>query len=462
MFVLAVLEVPLALNEAHTERQALAATVQRDAAGIAGISQVPGARGLAPVRALQSAARRFQAETGAAVVITGRGGRTLLSTAPVRGAGRDVVSARAPIGPAGRVLGHVRVIYPTASAIGRIHRYRLLLAGVAGLVLAAALVIGLALSGWAARSLRALEDAAWRVRGGDLAARAPAGVGPPEVRAVAAAFNDTTAHLHDLVTAQRAFVADASHQLRSPLTALRLRLENLESAVVPAGRMGFDAALAEVERLTQMVVGLLALARAENTPALPVEHDAVAIVAGRLRVWAPVAVGRSVELQGAGTAGPVRVLATAGHLEQVLDNLLENALAAAPAGSIVTVRCAALARTAELRVSDAGPGLSAEGRARAFDRFWAAGPAHGTGLGLAVVQKLVAADGGTVALQPARGGGLEAVVRLPSPSGPVVADGERHGGQGAAAGRRYELDGRPVAVRDGLGDRQPQTASGHT
>jgi signal transduction histidine kinase len=97
-------------------------------------------------------------------------------------------------------------------------------------------------------------------------------------------------------------------------------------------------------------------------------------------------------------------------LRQVLDNLLENALEAAPAGSAVAV----VASQRELRVRDQGPGLSPAQRERAFDRFWRARPGAGSGLGLAIVLRLVEADGGQVALRPAADGGLEAVVSLPA------------------------------------------------
>jgi signal transduction histidine kinase len=97
-------------------------------------------------------------------------------------------------------------------------------------------------------------------------------------------------------------------------------------------------------------------------------------------------------------------------LRQVLDNLIENALEAAPAGSAVTL----VAEQSELRVRDEGAGLSAAQRERAFDRFWRARAGAGSGLGLAIVLRLVEADGGEVALRPATGGGLEAVVSLPA------------------------------------------------
>jgi signal transduction histidine kinase len=109
------------------------------------------------------------------------------------------------------------------------------------------------------------------------------------------------------------------------------------------------------------------------------------------------------------------VLATPGSLEQVLDNLISNAARAMPGGGRVTLTAAGAGGVVELHVRDTGPGMTADQRARALDRFWRASSAGtGTGLGLAIVNRLVAADGGTVELREAEGGGLDVVVRLPA------------------------------------------------
>ena len=235
------------------------------------------------------------------------------------------------------------------------------------------------------------------------------------MRAVARAFNETAAKLEALLHAQDEFVADASHQLRSPLAALRLRLENLERDVAPAGRAGLEGAASEVERLSLLVDGLLALARADRAPSAAVRIDLAPLVHERLLAWAAYAEEHEVELRE--RLEPVAALGTAGRLEQVLDNLLANALEVAPPGSAVTVSATTTASLAELRVRDEGPGLSDEERARAFDRFWRAGAHSGTGLGLSIVRRLVEADGGSAELRAAPGGGIEAVVQLPRAPG---------------------------------------------
>jgi signal transduction histidine kinase len=163
------------------------------------------------------------------------------------------------------------------------------------------------------------------------------------------------------------------------------------------------------------VDGLLALARADRTSTTSTAEDLALgpVLAERSQVWSPLAEERAVALTVEGD-GAAR--ATPDHLAQVVDNLLANALEVAPAGSAVVLR----AGPGEVHVIDAGPGLSDEERARAFDRFWRAGRDGGTlggsGLGLAIVQKLVAADGGTVELRQATTGGIDATVRYPVPT----------------------------------------------
>jgi len=136
-------------------------------------------------------------------------------------------------------------------------------------------------------------------------------------------------------------------------------------------------------------------------------------VTTRLDHWQPEAERRRVALEARVERG-LHALATTGALDQVLDNLLSNALAVSPPGSTIAVSAGTDADAVDLHVVDEGPGMTAEQRRRAFDRFWRAGPSGGTGtgIGLAVVRRLVTADGGSIELLEAAGGGLDAAVRL--------------------------------------------------
>ena len=219
------------------------------------------------------------------------------------------------------------------------------------------------------------------------------------------------AQLDELLSSQSAFVADASHQLRTPLASLRLRLENLQHDVAEPG---LASALTEVERLSQLVDQLLALARADGAGLAPATTiDLRSVIDERAEFWAALAEERAVELIA--DSGPsVLARAARGRVEQVIDNLIENALEACDAGGTVTIGCESDDVWAQIQIEDDGPGLSAEQRDRAFDRFWRAqSSGEGSGLGLAIVDRLVALDEGTVELAASAAGGVVAIVRLP-------------------------------------------------
>ena len=310
-----------------------------------------------------------------------------------------------PIASSGRVHGAVRITYPFSAVDARILRYWLILGLIGVVVLAGAAVVGLGLARFVTRPLRRLEETAAAVGEGHLEARAPERDGPPEVRSLAAVFNETVAKLGRLLRSQGEFVADASHELRTPLTALRLRLESLPPS------HDRDAALHETDRLRDLVDGLLALARADAGTGAAARVEASALMRERVEAWLPLADEHGVDLV-AQLDGPLPVRAAPERLTQVLDNLLANALEASPAGGTVTLSARFASPWVELHLRDEGPGLTPEQRERAFDRFWRAGSGGGgSGLGLAIVKRLVVADDGKVELREAAGGGVDAVVR---------------------------------------------------
>jgi signal transduction histidine kinase len=303
-----------------------------------------------------------------------------------------------PAQSAGRIFGAVRITYPTSALDHRIKRYRVALVAVALVVLGVAALIGLLLARSIARPLRRLESVAARVGAGELSARAAENDGPTDVRRLAREFNRTTAKLSTLLRSQEQFVADASHELRTPLTALRLQLENGET----------DAALVEVERLAGLVDELLELARADASTGTTGDLPLGDVVGRRVDLWSALADERGVTLEAHGDGATVR--AREGRVEQVLDNLLSNALDASPPGTTIVVAV----RDGLLHVIDEGEGLSSEQRDRAFDRFWRASKAPGSGLGLSIARRLVELDGGTIELRGASTGGVDAVVRYPT------------------------------------------------
>jgi signal transduction histidine kinase len=439
--VLASLEIPLGITYGRSERRDLISRVERDALTMATVAEENLEAGrLRADPGVRRVARSYQRNIGGRVVIVDSRGLALLDThAPAPGRrdfvtrpeiraalrgniasgtrysktlGTNLIYVAVPVASGGVVRGAVRITYPTSTLDRRVRRYWLLLAAIAGVVLAATALVGIWLARTMTQPLKHLEGAAHAAAEGDLTARAPEDAGPPEIRALAAQFNEMVSRLDALLDSQQEFVADASHQLRTPLTALRLRLENLERDVEPAGREELAGALAEVERLGLLVDGLLALARADAAQAKLEAVDLREIVLGRVEAWAGSAAAAGVAMEPRLQPG-LEGLATPGALEQVLDNLIANALRVSPAGATIVVEGRPSDGWAELHVLDEGPGMSPEQRARALDRFWRGGSdVSGTGLGLAIASRLVAADGGRLELREAPGGGLDATILL--------------------------------------------------
>jgi signal transduction histidine kinase len=209
-------------------------------------------------------------------------------------------------------------------------------------------------------------------------------------------------------------LADASHQLRTPLTALRLRLDLLAVDSSPATAAELAGAQEEIARLSRLVDGLLATARAESLTEQPEQTDVAEVVRERVDAWQPVGDSQGVKLIAEPAPSPGLLVALgAGHLEQILDNLIDNAIEAmGETGGAVHFSVARSASGITLTVADDGPGMRPQERARAFLRF-SSGSQSGTGLGLAIVHRLVTANGGTIRLADTPGGGLTVEVEFP-------------------------------------------------
>lgn len=454
VIVLLILEVPLGLTYRDRQLEDLRAAVRGDAVVLASFAEESLEAGAGPSDQLDGVATAYTERTGGRVVVVDRDGVALLDSAPLQDAtslrdfssrpevadalagrvstgtrqsdtlGTRLLYVAVPVASDGVVHGAVRITFPTSTVDARVRRNWITLGVIGTATLAAALLAGLALARWVVRPLQRLEEATTALGHGALHTRTTVQEGPPEVRRLAAAVNETAARLEELVGAQESFVADASHQLRTPLTALRLRLELLQGSLadLPGGEAeapGVAAALDEVARLSRLVDGLLALARAERTGASATAGavDLGAVLEERAVAWRPVADDEGVGLDVDLAAGPVAARATADRLAQVLDNLVANAIEAAPDGSTVTLMASPGPRGPEIHVLDRGPGLPEAEREHVFDRFWSGSEGGrglgGSGLGLAIVRKLVEADGGTVELRARPGRGLDATVVLP-------------------------------------------------
>ncbi|WP_053711258.1 sensor histidine kinase [Streptomyces sp. NRRL B-3648] len=445
LFVLLALEVPFGVFYARSELSRFSHAAQQGAMTLAEVCEDKMEHGLAAD--LPGLARAYGRRTGSRVLVADRRGIVLTDTAARARAGRDVSAepgvpaalrgrpavgtgsdpsaggavlfVAVPGGSDAAVACVVRTTYLLRPLTSKVHATWLVLAAAGLGVLAAVSVIGFALARSVTRPLQALERATAQLAEGRLTDPPAADRGPPELRRLAVSFTRTATRLQHLLQAQQAFASEASHQLKTPLTSLRLRLENFEPHLAPCARDSLDQALGELERLSRMVQGLLALARLENSAIRPEAVDLQAVVADRAAIWAAFADEQDVGLVVSGAAA-VRVWAVPGALEQIVDNLLSNALRVSPPGTVITLATVApeeAGRTpamAELHVTDQGPGMTEAERQRAFDRFWRAADADhdGTGLGLPMVRHLTRAGGGEVTLEAAPGGGLDAVVLL--------------------------------------------------
>jgi signal transduction histidine kinase len=343
---------------------------------------------------------------------------------PVTEVAGERVIVVVPVRDTGPVVGTVVLARSTEPMTDGIHRLWLSLAGIGGAALAAAALIAITLARWVGRPLATLDGTTRKLADGNLAVRARTSSGPPELRRLATTFNTMAGRLETLVHGHRAVVADVSHQLRTPLAALRLRIDLLADDAGPETADELADARNELARLSRLVDGMLAVARAENVVPQPVPVVLGEVAAERAAAWRPVADDRGIELT-ARTKGHAAVLLGDGHLEQIL----ANALDAAGEGNHVAVTASATSGGARMVVSDDGPGMSPEDRDRAFLRFVTASP-NGTGLGLAIVHRLVTSNGGTARLAETDGGGLSVVMDFPAAA--AVHGGARPG-SGATA-----------------------------
>jgi two-component system OmpR family sensor kinase/two-component system sensor histidine kinase QseC len=279
-------------------------------------------------------------------------------------------------------------------------------------------VLALLMWGLLAQSLRPLQQVAQAVRERDPQSLAPLPQDelPDELAPLVLALNELLLRLGQTLDGQRAFVADAAHELRSPLTALKLQLELLRSAPDARAREAAVAALGEgITRAAWLVEQLLALARNEpGAPALPFAPlDLSELARQALADAVPQALARGTVLELQADA-PVALQGDAASLQVLLRNLVDNAVRHTPPGSVVQLQVDAPGGVPQLRVDDAGPGIPADERERVFDRFYRRNPAatEGSGLGLAIVRTVATRHGATVSLGHSPLGGLRVLVRF--------------------------------------------------
>ncbi len=446
LLVLAVQNVPFAFYLAEVEQERLVTTLERDAFVLAARLEDQLEAGTAATDpAAAEVTAEYSAQSGARVVVVDADGVVVAtsdadqSRVGVSYASRPELEAAldgriasgerfsetlqvsllyvaVPVQSGEGVLGAVRLSYPAQVVTDAAARQVWGLAAVAATTVLLAGLVAFVFASGVTRRLRLLQAATEQLARGDLAARADESAGVPEVRSLAHSFNVMAERLATLIELQRSFASDASHQLRTPLTALRLRLDGARELIdshPDAAAERLAAADAELDRLGSLIDGLLTLSRAEAESAATGVHDVAETARERVEQWLPLAqeAGIAIRYEGPASA-PAVAVDTA--VEQVVDNFIDNALGVSPAGSTITVRVEAVDRVT-VHVLDEGPGLAPEQRERAFDRFWRGSPdGEGSGLGLAIVAQLARASGGSARLEPRPGGGIDASVTLPA------------------------------------------------
>jgi signal transduction histidine kinase len=329
-------------------------------------------------------------------------GRPNWEVRPSGSLGYDLLVSAVPVRSSAGIFGAVRISFPMSEVGNAIHRAWLFLGAIGLVAIVVGLTLAMFLARWVIRPLRSAGSVARRIAGGDLEARVPES-GPREVQELARDLNVMTDRLADRIRADREFAGNAAHQLRTPLAALRLSLEEARDGPDPA--MEIDHALGEADRLDGVIDSLLELARQRERGEDTVDlADLARSVADELGNGA----GPQVRVTGVGTA-----LADPSRARQVLANLVDNARRHASA--VVRVTVSPAGSDIVLCVEDDGPGVPEEERGKLFDRFYRgrAPCGSGSGLGLAVAKDLTETDGGAIAVGPSELGGARFEVRYP-------------------------------------------------
>lgn len=446
ILILTIFSIPMTRFVATVERERMVTELERDAFILAGhAKETLSADTGSQLRSIQPYIDAYDLVSDARIVVTNAEGRVIASSdtslvvgsdfsnrpeiatalkgSPATGEresstlGDVLVYVAVPVLSGDDTLGAVRLSHPKSHVDERVRNrvYGILGAGL--ISLAAALVVAVLLGSTISRPIARLRRATDKLGRGDFDARAEDDQGPREVRELARSFNAMSGRLGLMVENQRHFAGSVSHQLRTPLTALRLRLEQAESSVGrddDAVAEALEASRAETDRLQDMIEQLLALTRLEGSAAKTVDVDAVRMVRDRVEMWEPLAGEQGITIVIKAPAS-ARCAVVEGGLEQIIDNFIDNAMSVAPPGSEISIEVVHDDGHVQVDVCDRGPGLTDEQRDYAFDRFWR-GPAstgvNGSGLGLAIVRQLAVASGGEAELLGNAGGGIRARVRL--------------------------------------------------
>ena len=300
----------------------------------------------------------------------------------------------------GRVMGAV-IIQTAAQAINASYQRALLPVLISAIVATLlAVVLFLWLARQLSRPLTQMERSANAIAQGDFTIRAPE-TGSRETRALARAFNDMAVQMESLETSRRDFVANVSHELRSPLTSIQGYLQGMLDGTLPEEEHGeyMSVALDETKRLSKLVSSLLSLSRMEREDVqLHYSDFDLNELARRVLITKEGQIEeKHIDVQVGFEQDDCPVHADADQITQVLVNLLDNAIKFTPDSGRIALMTRTAKDKAVFRISDSGPGVAAEDAPHIFDRFYKADKAHttgqGTGLGLAICKRIIEKHG---------------------------------------------------------------------
>ncbi|WP_406089069.1 sensor histidine kinase [Kitasatospora purpeofusca] len=320
-----------------------------------------------------------------------------------------------PVVRDGDVVAVVLSDSPTGALRTRALRQWLVIGAGEAVAMIVAVLLAARLTEWVLRPVRTLDRATHDIATGRMNARVAPGGGPPELQRLARSFNEMADHVVLALDQQKAFVADASHQLRNPLAALLLRVEVLGLELPEGHDEELGGVREEGVRLARVLDDLLGLATAEHARPEPEPTDLAALTLARVDAWRPLAGQRGIELV---REGPALALGLADPIGfgSALDAVVDNALKFGPPGSRVRVLVAVRREEVAVTVSDQGPGLTEEELARAGDRFWRSTRhqnVDGSGLGLSIATTLLQAAGGSLTFGTAVPHGLAVTLAVP-------------------------------------------------
>lgn len=445
--VLAVQDIPLARYLRTVETERITTALERDSFVIAGRAEETLEFPTSDrIDFIQETISKYSSESGARVVVVDLAAIAIADTESIDAIGTsfatrpEIVDALAGFVSIGRrfsttanqellyvavpiingpnTVGAVRITFPASVVDDAVNQRLRGISSVAGITLLVSVLVALLLALGITRRLSSLKNVTEEFALGNFKVRAEIDGGAPEIRSLARSFNAMADQLDKLISQQKAFAGDASHQLRTPLTALQLRLERATEMLStdPAGAaVRIEAAMVEVDRLQRLVEGLLVLSRSENIDQITREVcDAAQIARERFENWEALASEQGVKIT-IEVPEVAMVLAIPGSLEQVIDNYVDNALGIIPSDSTLKIEITVDQPFTKISVIDEGPGIPEADIAKAFNRFWRArSDTNGSGLGLTIVDRLTTASGGRAELVNLTPHGLSADAYFPT------------------------------------------------